>query len=203
VLFNGFQGDTNHIDPYDPQTWRNDRYGFSAHMGRVIADAVRSIFDKTAPCKADRVCGRVAEVLVKTRTDGEEHREDAARLVEEYNRSHTVIKCGLNLAEAQRILEIRSAPIYQKIPITLITVGDLVIVGIGAEPFTEYGTDARAILKDKFVMTACLTNGYECYMPTEKAFEKHDYAVTRSRFTPALQQETRQMIAKLAGSELN
>ena len=40
-------------------------------------------------------------------------------------------------------------------------------------------------------------------MPTEKAFEKHDYAVTRSRFTPALQQETRQMIAKLAGLELN
>jgi hypothetical protein len=145
------------------------------------------------------VSARVEILYTKTRTDGEGREEEAARVVEEYNRSHTVIKGGLGIAEAQRILEIRVAPIYQKIPITLITVGDLAIVGMGGEPFTEYGTDAREGLAEKFVMTACLTNGYECYMPTEKAFEKHDYAVTRSRFTPALQQQTRAMVAKLAG----
>lgn len=206
VLINGFQGDVNHIDYYNTDSAGRKAmhgYDYACHMGRVIADTAVSLLDAAKPCACDTVTSKTELLYTKTRTDGEEHREDAARLVEEYNRSHTVIKCGLNLAEAQRILEIRSAPIYQKIPITLITVGDLVIVGIGAEPFTEYGTDARAILKDKFVMTACLTNGYECYMPTEKAFEKHDYAVTRSRFTPALQQETRQMIAKLAGVELN
>ena len=210
VLINGFQGDVNHINYYTTDSAGRKAmhgYGYACHMGRVIADTAVSLLAVAKPCACDTVTSKVEILYTKTRTDGEEYREEAKILCEEYALDHSkhtrvVGDKNLGLAEAQRILELRSAPIYQKIPITLITVGDLVIVGMGGEPFTEYGTDARALLADKFVMTACLMNGYECYMPTEKAFEKSDYAVTRSRFTPALQAETKAMVAKLAGVEV-
>ena len=94
--------------------------------------------------------------------------------------------------EAQRIVEIlESAPIYQKIPVCTIEIGDILIAGIGAEPFTKYGYAIRALAGNKaLVMTACLMNGYECYMPHTDDFKKSDYAVTRSRFTSALFGET-------------
>lgn len=189
VLFNGFQGDTNHIDPYDLQTWRNDRYGFSAHMGRVIADAVRSIFDKTAPCKADRVCGRVAEVLVKTRTDGEERYDEMVAFYKAYEEGKLDRKPGIaELGEARRIIAIRTDPIYRPVTVTAIGIGDVLFVGIGGEPFTEYAHRLRRELPCKMLLTGCNTNGAVGYLPTKAAFDEGGYEGRGTAFVPELEE---------------
>ncbi len=205
VLINGFQGDVNHFNYYTATSAQRKLmrgHGHASYMGRVIADAVVALWNNASPAGCDRVDSKVEILYTRTRTDGEERYDEAKAICEAYEKDHSTANAK-KLAEAQRILEIRhAAPIYQRIPVTLIEVGDLAIVGLGGEPFTEYGYDARALLGDRFVMTACLMNGYECYMPTEKAFEQNDYAVGRSRFTPVLQAETKAMIAALAGIEV-
>jgi hypothetical protein len=162
-------------------------------MGRVIADAVLDIWGKLAPCAAQFVKTQTDMVYTRTRTDGIERYDEALAYCEAYKLDHHAKHpVGMDIAEAQRIVEIREgAPIYQKIPTCTIEIGGLLIAGIGAEPFTKYGYAIRELAQEKaLVMTACLMNGYECYMPHTDDFQKSDYAVTRSRFTSALFGET-------------
>ena len=79
----------------------------------------------------------------------------------------------------------------------VIGIGDIVIVGLGGEPFTDYGQSMRDAAKGKFAMTFCLTNGYQGYLPTAKAFEEGGYEAANSHFTPTLQAETVTAATKL------
>ena len=164
---------------------------YAHKMGRVVADCVVDIWDKLVPCGSQTLKTQTDIVYTRTRTDGAERYAEAKAYCEAYKADHSA-KGPMGIAEAQRIVEIReAAPIYQKIPVCTIEIGDVLIAGIGAEPFTKYGTAIRELAKDRaLVMTACLMNGYECYMPHTDDFKKRDYAVTRSRFTPALFGET-------------
>ena len=194
MMINGFQGDVNHFNYYTATSEERKRMGGKVHaekMGRVIADTVEKIWGKLTPCDAQSVKTQTNMVYTRTRTDGIERFDEARAYCEAYKLDHSA-KGPMNIAEAQRIVEIReNAPIYQKIPVCTIELGGLLIAGIGAEPFTKYGYAIRELAADRaLVMTACLMNGYECYMPHTDDFQKRDYAVTRSRFTPALFGET-------------
>ena len=194
MMINGFQGDVNHYNYYTVTTEERNQMRGKVHaekMGRVIADAVGKIWEKLVPCDAQCVKTQTDMVYTRTRTGGIERYDEAKAYCEAYKLDHSA-KGPMNIAEAQRIVEIReNAPIYQKIPVCSIELGGLLIAGIGAEPFTKYGYAIRELAADRaLVMTACLMNGYECYMPHTDDFQKRDYAVTRSRFTPALFGET-------------
>ncbi|MBE6629563.1 MAG: hypothetical protein E7624_01775 [Ruminococcaceae bacterium] len=194
MLLNGFQGDVNHFNYYTATAEERKLmrgHTHAAKMGRVIADTVEKMWENLVPCDAQFVKTQTDMVYTRTRTDGIERYDEAKAYCEAYKLDHHA-KGPMGIAEAQRIVEIReSAPIYQKIPVCTIELGGLLIAGIGAEPFTKYGYAIRALAGDKaLVMTACLMNGYECYMPHTDDFQKRDYAVTRSRFTPALFGET-------------
>ena len=194
MMINGFQGDVNHIDYYGKDSAGRKLMHGEAHahkMGRIVADTVVDIWEKLVPCDAQCVKTQTDIVYTRTRTDGAERYAEAKAYCEAYKADHSA-KGPMGIAEAQRIVEIReSAPIYQKIPVCTIEIGDVLIAGFGAEPFSKYGTAIRELAKDRaLVMTACLMNGYECYMPHTDDFKKNDYAVTRSRFTPALFGET-------------
>ena len=201
MTINGFQGDVNHVNYYTVDSAARKQmkgHAFAQKMGRVVADAVVEIWQKLDPCAAQSLKTKTDMLYTRTRTDGIERYDEAKAYCEAYKLDHSA-KGPMNIAEAQRIVEIReSAPIYQKIPVCTIEIGDLLIAGIGAEPFTKYGYAIRELAKDRaLVMTACLTNGYECYMPHTDDFQKRDYAVTRSRFTPALFGETVAIFEKM------
>lgn len=194
MTINGFQGDVNHVNYYTTDSAGRKLMKGLPHaqkMGRVVADVVVDIWEKLDPCAVQSVKTQTDMIYTRTRTDGAERYDEAKAYCEAYKLDHNA-KGPMGIAEAQRIVEIReSAPIYQKIPVCAIEIGDVLIAGIGAEPFTKYGTAIRELARDKaLVMTACLMNGYECYMPHTDDFQKRDYAVTRSRFTPALFGET-------------
>lgn len=205
MMINGFQGDVNHVNYYTVSSAERKLmkgHAYAQKMGRVVADCVVDIWQKLAPCGAQFVKTQTDIVYTRTRTDGAERYDEAKAYCEAYKLDHSA-KGPMGIAEAQRIVEIReSAPIYQKIPVCTIEIGELLIAGIGAEPFTKYGTAIRELASNRrLVMTACLMNGYECYMPHTDDFKKSDYAVTRSRFTPALFEETVAVFEKMLGNE--
>ena len=198
MLLNGCQGDTNHINfmlPTKEQRFPDGRgYPHARLMGRAIADTVIAIWDKLTMHEVNKVDGAVTTVYNKTRTDGEEFFDEcwdvyeARALNNDYSVTHSV--SGIAMAEAYRIVRIRTeAPLYQKIPVTALQLGDIAFVGFGGEPFTHYATAVRENFPGKLIIAACCANGYQGYLPTAKAFEQGGYEAISSPFSPNLEKD--------------
>lgn len=188
----GAEGDTNHVDFMGDYEKTNRKYLHSEHMGRVIADAVISMWDKTRPCDGDNVYGGMEIVYNKTRTDGEERYEECKAICDRYDTMTTEEKRAfgaLRISSALRIVNMRTAPIYRAIPITVVSFASIAFVGFGGEPFIHYAEAIRDAHPDKFVVAACLTNGSEGYLPTKSAFAEGGYEAGSSEFTPELEEQ--------------
>ncbi len=198
MLLNGCQGDTNHInfmlETMEERFPKGRYYAHSEYMGRTIADTVIDIWDKTTPMENCKIDGEMTTVYNKTRTDGEEFFDESWDVYEAraLNNDLTVTKSvsGIELAECYRIVRIRTeAPLYQKVKVTALRLGDMAFVGFGGEPFTHYGTAIRENFPGKFIIAACCTNGYQGYLPTAKAFEQGGYEAISSPFSPNLEED--------------
>ncbi|MBE6629568.1 MAG: hypothetical protein E7624_01800 [Ruminococcaceae bacterium] len=193
ILMNGFQGDTNHINFMVEKEKRfpnGKRYLHSEYMGRVIADTVNLMWDKTVPEDKTGIFAEVSYIFNKCSTRGEEHYEECHAFYVKYKSgdySEKETKSGIAMAEACRIARIPEQPVYHKIPITVLGMGKLAFFGIGGEPFTEYGYIAREAFPEKFVMTATCANGGEGYLPSQQAFSQGGYEVISSHFTDTLE----------------
>lgn len=196
MLTVGAQGDSNHADFTIPQY--KDGYEHSKHMGRVVADAVVKVWDKTTPIKADKVSSYVDTLYNRTRTDGEEKYEEALALLADEKKNPDPTGSRITeLGNASRIVGLRNAPIYQKIPVTVINVGEIGFVGFGGEPFTKYAEDVRNACPDRFIIASCCTNGGEGYLPTKEAFSEGGYEASASTFSPNLEEDSVAMAVSL------
>ena len=196
ILTVGVQGDSNHADFTIPQY--KDGYEHSKHMGRVIADAVVKVWDKTEPIKADKINCAIETVYNRTRTDGEEKYEEALAILEDEKKNPDTTGSRITeLGNAARIVRLRNASIYNKIPVTVINMGKIGFVGFGGEPFTQYADGVRKNCPDRFIIASCCTNGGEGYLPTKKAFEEGGYESSSSQFSPDLEESCVALAAKL------
>ena len=197
LLLNGVQGDTNHINfmVSKEERFPNGRgYPHAELMGRVIADTVKQIWDKIEMQEGTKISGGMKTVYNKTRTDGEEFFDECWDVYEAraINHDYTVDKSvsGIPMAEAYRIVRMRTeAPLFQKIPVTALGLGNVAFVGFGGEPFTHYAAAVRENFPNKYIVAACCANGYQGYLPTAKAFEQGGYEAISSPFSPNLEED--------------
>ncbi len=196
LLLNGCQGDTNHINfmlPTKEERFPHGRgYAHAELMGRTIANTVNTLWDETRELTGDVIGAGVTTVYNKTRNDKEEFFDECWEVYEARALNHdysvSKSKSGIEMAEAYRVVKIRTeAPMYQKIPVTVLRVGEIGFVGFGGEPFTHYATAVRENFAGKTVIAACCANGYQGYLPTAKAFEQGGYEAISSPFSPNLE----------------
>lgn len=192
LFFTGCQGDSNHIDFFKPkdQRMKGERYEHSRYMGRTVADAVVKAWNNTREVTGDAVSGQFTVVYNRTNTIDIEKYDEYKAWYEDYEAGKLEPKPHITeLAYATRIINLRTSPIFRPVPLTVIRFGDVVITGFGGEAFTAYGQMVRELAPDKFVVCAVCANGYEGYLPTEKAFAQGGYESKSSLFTPTLEQE--------------
>ena len=190
AFFTGTQGDSNHIDYFLPKEERGLGYDHSKFMGRTVANTVISIWNETVPHTDDSISGEFKIIYNKTNDAGAEKYDECKKFLEDANAGKIDPPPHITeLAYASRVINLRTAPIFKPIPLTVFKLSDVVFVGFGGEAFTEYGKAARACAPDKFVVCAVCSNGYEGYFPTEKAFSEGGYEANSSLFTPSLQNE--------------
>lgn len=188
LVFVAPEGDSNHLDHIGGI--RNG-YEHSKYMGRVIADAVKEMWDDTTPQNCDKISADIQLIYNKSITEGEE-RYDECKAFLAAREAGTL---GYNpeieeVAFARRIVSIReSMTVYHPLPITVISLGDVAVVGLGGEAFTEYAASIRETAKDRFVLTFALTNGHQGYLPSDKAFAEGGYEAKGSKFTAGLQNQ--------------
>ena len=191
LLLNGVQGDSNHCDFINGV---RGGYEHSARMGRVIADVVAKLWDKTVEKVSHTVSGAIDLVYNKTRTDGEEEYEASCELLRK-NRENDYAEGEkkphiTELGRATRIVNLRkNAEIYRKVPVTVLKLGDIAFVGFGGEPFTHYAKAVREACPEMTVISSCCANGYEGYLPTKQAFIEGGYEASSSAFSPNLEDD--------------
>ena len=203
MLINGFQSDTNHYDYIGGRTRAQKGYEHSRKMGRVIADTVNLIWNKTEKHEKCKVYGETRIVFNKCSTRGEEHYEECKAYADryragDYSSQHT--ESGIEKAEACRIADMPEQPVYHKIMITVLGLGDIAFFGISGEPFTEYSYIASEKAPDKFIITATCANGGEGYLPSKMAFDQGGYEVISSHYTPELEETVMKAAVEMLNS---
>jgi hypothetical protein len=106
------------------------------------------------------------------------------------------------LGEARRIMAIRTDPIYRPVTVTAIGIGEVLFVGFGGEPFTEYAHRLRRELDCKMLLTGCNTNGAVGYLPTAAAFAEGGYEGRGTPFVPELEEIVIQKVMEMVSEFL-
>ncbi len=190
----GAQGDTNHVEFMAEKI--RDGYGHTDHMGRVIANSVLKMWDCTKERTVEKITSEIDIVYNRTRTEGEERYDACKKLLDDYHANPSDIHITI-LGEATRIVNLRNQTIYQKVPVTVINMGDVGFVGFGGEPFTQYTRAIQDACPDRFIIFSCCSNGGEGYLPTAKAFEEGGYETGSSPFSPCLEEDCVRMAVNL------
>lgn len=194
ILVNGFQGDVNHINFQVPKEERfpgGKGYDHSRYMGRVITDTANLIWDEGVEQKNIKVSAGMDIVFNLTRTDGAEDYFVCKPIYDEFMKTFKIPEDAAikDLAYLRRVVEMRTdGSIFRKLPVSVLSIGDTVFVGLGGEPFTHYATAIREQVPQRVISVTC-ANGFEGYLPTAKAFEQGGYEPTASAFTPTLEDE--------------
>lgn len=185
IVVNGAQGDVNHIDVTKPKLEKdiNQRYPFSKAMARTITDTVVDIWEEAEPLEGDEISCEYRILDTPTNTKGIERVEECKKLLADHYSGKSTASIAKGLGEWSRIVALPNETLFQKVPLTVLKIGDLAVVGFGGEPFTDYATFAQAAAPDKFVISACCTNGYQGYIPSKNAFDEGGYEATSSKFT--------------------
>ena len=89
-------------------------------------------------------------------------------------------------AELERVLNLSKETLYQNVPVSVLCLGEVCFAGFGGEAFTDYGRRVSEALPDKYILTACLVNGGQGYLPTKEAYEEGGYEANSSRFSSSL-----------------
>ncbi len=199
ILFNGAQGDVNHVctDPRPgereglyPDFDDVDRgYEHAKHMGRVVAAAALSVWGKCETVEAVPVTCGVRTISVPAQMPSPKELPKAR----EYSRLHhegrddaipyTGMALTTAVAEAERMLLLEKGPAAFELPLSLVTLGDSVaFAGTPGEPFSEIGEAVRMESPFKMTVCTCLTNGSCGYFPVESAYAEGGYEARSSIF---------------------
>ena len=198
LLFNGAQGDVNHINVHPTGGAGNDLtrdfddvdrgYGHARHIGRVIAGAVLQVYDKVCYTDVDRL--DYAQCVADIPSNMPEEKD--LPLARKYAQLHDEGKeaeipyTGMMLttvvAEALRMVRLEHGPASFPLPLSAIAIGNVALLGIPGEPFTGIGRALKEAPGWDLVLPTCCTNGYEGYYPMQEAYDEGGYEARSSNF---------------------
>ena len=196
ILVNGAQGDSNHLNPTCME--REGGYKHAAFMGRVITDTVKKLWDKAQPMETGKIHAKVEMKYIPTNTSGIEHLEEYI----EWNAgigkgTHEKPKDFAFACEIWRVSQLPRETLFQKVPVAILAFGKVAFIGFGGEPFAEYAAKAREAGEGLYVVTACLTDGGQGYLPTKDAYDEGGYEASNSRFDSSVAETLQKTAADL------
>lgn len=200
IFVNGCQGDVNHINVFGEKLPKEHsaRYGHSMHMGQAVTDVVTKLWDNTAPLKEGRVSCQIKYAHISSNTAGVERIEEMTKFYNDYVAGKITKESTMaSIGEARRIATMPRTMLVQDVPVTVVAFGDVAILGYAGEPFTEYAVELRDAFPRLHVMSACLANGAQGYLPSAAAFAEGGYEAHSSEFTACLAPTLRDIATEL------
>lgn len=197
-MFNGAQGDVNHVNVHPTGGFLNDMfmdfddvargYGHARYMGRVVAGAVLQVCDKVNYVDVDSVKYAQRTVNVPSNMPRPEDMPEAYRIdkLHHEGRDEELPYTGMMLttvvAEAARMIRLEHGPEAFPMTLTALSIGNVAFFGIPGEPFNGIGRGVKKTDGWDLIVPCCLTNGAEGYFPMKDAYDEGGYEARSSNF---------------------
>ena len=198
VVFNGAQGDINHVNVKPKGGDLNDMindfddvtrgYGHARHIGNVMAASVMAVYDKVYYVDVDKVKYLQEYINIPTNMPKPEEMEEARYIkkMHDEGRDAELPYKGMWLttmvAGATRKIELENGPEFKLLLLSAISIGNIAMIGIPGEPFTGTGIGLKESKDFDMIMPCCLTNGSMGYFPMKDSYEEGGYEAQTSRF---------------------
>ena len=198
ILFNGAQGDVNHVNVGAKGGDFNDTfhdfddvdrgYGHARHMGNVVAAAVLQVFDKVTYTDVDslRTLEKTISIPSNMPTAEEAKQAHVINDLHMTGRDAELPYEGMELttvvAEAGRMVRLEHGPESFPMNFMGVAVGNVALFGIPGEPFTGVGRGLKEAEGWDLVLPCCLTNGCRGYFPMIDAYQEGGYEARSSSF---------------------
>ena len=162
--------------------------GMARFVGRALAGTILQVYDKVEYIDVDEISMLSRTVNVPA------NKPDPANVpkAREYKRLHLegrddlIPFQGMELttvvAEALCVCRLQDAPDSYDLSVTGLKIGDIALVGIPGEPFTEIGVRVKANSGWKLILPCISTNGYQGYYPTKDAYDEGGYETRSSAY---------------------
>ncbi len=168
--------------------------GMARFVGRALAGTVLQVYDKVEYIDVNDIA--IAEKIIKIPANVPA-KEDLPRAhlykeLHEAGKDHEIPFEAMELttvvAEALRMCRLENGPENFMLNLTALKLGDVVLLGIPGEPFTEIGVKIKETEGWKMILPCALTNGDEGYFPVQSAFDEGGYEARTSPFKEGVDQ---------------
>ncbi len=163
--------------------------GMARFVGRALAGTVLQVYDKVAYVDVDDI-----DIVQKTLTvPANVPDPEKLPLAHKYKELHEAGRDDLIpfeamelttvVAEALRMCRMENGPTSYDLPLSGIRLGNIAMIGIPGEPFTDIGVALKETAGWDLILPCALTNGYYGYFPVRSAFDEGGYEARTSSYT--------------------
>ncbi len=198
LFFNGAEGDVGSTNVHPSGGDMNDTEisfdnemkspGMARFIGRALAGTVLQVYDKVHYVDVQSIKAIRKNFFVPTNIPSKEDMplarkykalHDAGRDAEI---PYKAMELTTVVAEAVRMCELENSAPEFKLMLSGIRIGDIALIGIPGEPFTDIGVQIKQAGGYRMIMPCSLTNGNDGYFPTEAAYAEGGYEARSSHY---------------------
>lgn len=162
--------------------------GMARFVGRALAGTVLQVYDKVTYTEVDKldIMHRIAVIPANV------PRKEDLPIAHKYKELHdagrdedipfTAMELTTVVAEALRMCKMENGPESYKLDLTGVRIGEVALLGIPGEPFTDIGVGIKESEGYSMIMPCALTNGNEGYFPMKSAYDEGGYEARTSPY---------------------
>ena len=177
------------------------------HTTTIIGSFEIQVFDKVEYIDVEELKFIQKTIKVPANLPKKEEIHNARRIwrLHQAGKDDEIGETGMMLTtvvyEAERMLRLGNASECFDMELIGIALGDMAIVGIPGEPFTEIGRQIKATEGWEMILPTALTNGFDGYFPTKDAYDEGGYEARSSNFKAGVGEliieESRKLLSEL------
>lgn len=166
--------------------------GMARFVGRALAGVILQVYDKVAYTEVDTLTAIKSILHAKKNVPDGKDLPLARKYKELYEqgKSDQIPYTGMELttvvAEALRMCKMQNEPNTSDLNIYGLRIGNVALVGIPGEPFTDIGVQIKDTEGYDLILPCAITGGYEGYFPSPSAFSEGGYEARTSPYTSSI-----------------
>ena len=166
--------------------------GMARFVGRALAGVVLQVYDKVEFSEVEDISTARRVILVPSNKP----KHSDMPLAREYKRLHdegrddlipyTAMELTTVVAEALRMCRLENAPDFFELELIGLRLGDIALVGLPGEPFTDIGVAIKRLGGYDMILPIAQMNGDEGYFPSRQAFDEGGYEARSSHYVAGI-----------------
>ena len=162
--------------------------GMARFVGRALAGTVLQVYDKVHYIDVDNIDIVQKDIIIPANVPDPKDLPLARKYKELHDAGkddeipYEAMELTTVVAEAARMCNLADGPENFELSLTGVKIGNIALVGIPGEPFTDIGVGIKKADGWTMIMPCALTNGGMGYFPMMSAYDEGGYEARSSRF---------------------